>query len=191
MKKRGFTIVELIMVVGIIAVLLTMVTTAASNSVQAARDSRAKMMCEMVETGLATYYAQNGQWPGTIGNKIANNSLGTRSNNLGTYNNTDADQYVLTGSEVRDMIKALVDEAKKGNPVMDISGLYVSRNSGEKEQKGYGLDFLSAIRGTKETARKMKTSEMYFGYSNSKGYFRRFNIVYSIPLDKMLVSKLD
>jgi prepilin-type N-terminal cleavage/methylation domain-containing protein len=189
MKTRGFTIVELVMVIGIIAVLITMVTTAASQSVRAARDSRASAMCEIIETGLATYYAQKGEWPGSVGSKIANGSLGTRSNELGADDQNDSDQYVLNGSEVRDMIKAMVDECKKGNPVIDLSGLYVSRNSGEIGQKSGGLDFISAIHGTKETARKMKTAEMYYGYQNSNGYFRRFNIIYSIPTDKMMVSK--
>ena len=189
MKRRGFTIVELVMVIGIIAVLITMVTTAASQSVKAARSSRASAMCEIIETGLATYYAQKGEWPGSIGGKIANGSLGTRTNRLGANGQSDPDQFVLNGSEVRDMIKAMVDECKQGNPVIDLSGLYVSRSTGEIGQKGWGLDFVSAIHGTKETARKMKVAEMYYGYQNDSGYFRRFNIIYSIPTDKMMVSK--
>ncbi len=189
MKRRGFTIVELVMVIGIIAVLITMVTTAASQSVKAARNSRASAMCEIIETGLATYYAQKGEWPGSIGSKIANGSLGTRTNQLGMNGQSDSDQFVLNGSEVRDMIKAMVDECKQGNPVIDLSGLYVSRSTGEIGQKGWGLDFISAIHGTKETSRKMKVAEMYYGYQNDNGYFRRFNIIYSIPTDKMIVSK--
>ena len=87
------------------------------------------------------------------------------------------------------MVKALVDETKKGNPMMDISGLFVSRDPGEKNGKGSGLDFMSAIRGTKRSKKKMNTSEMYFGYPDrDTGRFRRFKMVYSIPTDQLSVS---
>ena len=192
MKRRGFTIVELVMVVGILAVLMTMVTTAASQSVKASREKRTAALVSVVQTGLATYYAQKGEWPGSVGQKIANNNMKTRSNQEGANNQSNDDMYVLEGTEVRDMIKEMVDEAKKGNQVMDLSGLFVSRNTGEKGQKGLGLDFITAIHGTKETARKMKTAEMYYGYPCPEtGYFRRFKIVYSIPTDQMTVSRQD
>ncbi len=192
MKKRGFTIIELVLVVGILAVLMTMVTTAASQSVKASREKRTAALTSVVQTGLATYYAQKGEWPGSVGQKIANGTLKGNSNKEGANNQTDEDLYVLDGAEVRDMIKDMVDEAKKGNPVMDLSGLFVSRNSGETGQKGLGLDFITAIHGTKETARKMKTAEMYYGYPcPDTGYFRRFKIVYSIPTDQMTVSRQD
>ena len=88
------------------------------------------------------------------------------------------------------MIKALVDEAKNGNPLMDISGLFVSRSPGENGQKGYGLDFMDAIHGTRKSQRKMSTGEMYFGYPEpDHGYFRRFKIVYSLPTDEMKVNR--
>ena len=83
-----------------------------------------------------------------------------------------------------------MDEAKKGNPLMDISGLYVSRNTGEPGQKGYGLDFMEAIHGTRKSSRKMSTSEMYFGYPEADhGWFRRFKIVYSLPTDEIKVTQ--
>ncbi len=192
MKKRGFTIVELVMVVGILAVLLTMVTTAASQSLKASRSKRMDALISIVQTGLATYYAQKGEWPGTVGRRIANGNVKGGSDDESRNNRSNADLYELTSAEVRDTIKDMVDEAKKGNPVMDLTGLFVSRNSGEKGQKGLGLDFITAIRGTKETARKMKTAEMYYGYPCPEtGYFRRFKIVYSIPTDQMTVSRQD
>ena len=110
------------------------------------------------------------------------------SNEEGTNGNTDADKYVLTAEEVRQMVKALVDEAKLGNPLMDISGLFVSRDPGERGSKGFGLDFFDAVHGTKQSHTRMSTSEMYFGYPDpSTGRFRRFKMVYSIPTDKLTV----
>lgn len=189
MMKKGFTIVELLMVVGIIAVLLGLVTTAASKSVQAGRERQASALCAIVQSALATYHAQKDEWPNPLAGKVKNGSFGG-TNNEGVNNQDDANEYVLTASEVRAMVKALVDEAKNGNPVMDISALFVSRFPGEKGEKGFGLDFMSAVRGTPKSKKKMSTSEMYFGYPDKEtGKFRRFKMVYSIPTDQLTVSK--
>lgn len=186
--KRGFTIVELMMVIGIISVLITLITTAASQSVKAGRERRAQALCSVVQTGLATYYAQKAKWPEPLGGKVENGSL-KQGNDEGKSGTTDADKYVLSGSEVKQMVLALVNETKAGNPIIDVSGLFVSRTSGEPGTKGYGLDFMSAVRGTKKSPKKMMSSEMYFGYQEKEhGWFRRFKMVYSIPSDQLSVS---
>ena len=192
--KRGFTIVELMMVAGVIVVLMGIVTTAASQSIRASRSRRAEALCSLVLAGFNAYYAQYDKWPGSIGERIASGSIGTQGNREGEDGTSDNDKYVLSGSEVRDCVKALVDETKKGTPVMDVSGLYVSRfdgeMSGDRVKKAAGMDFMSAIHGTRTSQRKMTTSEMYYGYPDTAtGYFLRFKIVYSIPTDTFTVSK--
>ena len=192
--KKGFTIVELMMVAGIIVVLMGVVTTAASQSIRSARGRRADALCSLVQSGMNAYYARNDEWPGSIGSRIANGSIGSGGNNEGAGGSTDNDKYVLNGSEVRSCVKALVDETKNGVPVMDISGLYVSRFPGEMSgssvPKATGMDFMSAIHGTRYSRKKMTTSEMYFGYPDPQtGYFLRFKMVYSIPTDQFAVTK--
>ena len=207
--KRGFTIVELLMVIGVLVILMGIVTTAASQSIRASRERRADALCSLVQAGMNAYYARYDEWPGSIGSKIANGSISTQGNREeadGTSNNA---MYVLSGAEVRSVVKALVDETKNGNPVMDISGLFVSRHEGElsgsqgggdggkgtsaakvRVRRAYGMDFMSAIHGTRTSRKKMKTSEMYFGYPDpSTGYFLRFKMVYSIPTDQFTVSR--
>jgi len=186
MKRRsGFTIVELMMVIGIIGILMTIVTTAASSSMKMSRQRKAEALCAVVQSGLATYYAQKDEWPVDFS--------GTRSNNEGTENSSDANKIVLTANEVRTCVKALVDEAKAGNPLIDISGLFVSRSPGERNTgSAYGLDFVQAVHGTKRSKKKMKIAEMYFGYpEENHGWFRRFKMVYSIPADSITVSRQD
>lgn len=190
--KRGFTIVELLMVIGIIAVLMGIVTTAASTSIKSSRTQKANALCALVEAGLATYREQKGEWPVDLPTQ--------RSNNEGPGGKNDPDKIVLTADEVRKSVLKLIDEAKISNPMMDISGLFVSRSDGEPNGLGsnseitfkpaYGLDFFSAVHGTKLSKKRMKTAEMYFGYPDPEsGYFVRFKMVYSIPGDVIKVSK--
>ena len=181
--RHGFTIVELLMVIGIIAVLMGIITTAASSSIRASRSQRANALCTIVQTALATYREQKGEWPIQMPK--------SRSNDEGANSSSDADVVILNASEVRKCVKALVDEAKKNNPMMDISGLFVSRDQGERNTgASFGMDFMSAIRGTRKSQKKMKTAEMYFGYPESEhGWFRRFKMTYSIPSDQLTVSQ--
>ena len=185
--KRAFTIIELLVVIAILGILMGIVTTAMAGAYRQSREHKANALCICVEQGLATYRAQKDKWPEPIGD---GSGIGSQSNQEGANNQTDPNKYILSGSQVRQVCKALVDEAKKGNPLMDISGLYVSRDTGEPGRKGYGLDFADAIHGTQHSRKKMTTSEMYFGYpESSKGYFRRFKIVYVVPADEMKVGK--
>lgn len=182
--KKAFTIIELIMVIAIIGILMTLVNVVAKGSIQQAHKHRAEALCRLVEQGLATYYAHRGEWPVDV------ETMSAVQNEEGANGENDEDLRVLTPNDVRKSVRELVLQATKGNPPMDISGLFVSRNPGEKNDRGYGLDFMDAIHGTPESPTKMSVSEMYFGYPEpSHGYFRRFKIVYSVPTDQMKVSQ--
>lgn len=178
--KRGFTIIELMAVISIIAILLGIVVSTASNSIKLARTQKAKAIAACVQQGLETYHAQKDEWPGTFGSKVD-------GDNVSSGDISDSDSYSLTPEEVRDSIRTVVEESVKGNPLMDVSGLYVSRDSGTGG-KAYGMEFMEAVHGTKRSRKKMSVSEMYFGYpEKNTGHFRRLSINYSIPADSMKV----
>ncbi len=171
MKKRGFTIVELLMVIAVIAVLISITTTSVLGAMKRARVQKANVLCELVKQGLCTYYAQKGEWP------------------WGYKSSTGEDDYYwLTEAEIRNAIFELVKEAKKHNPMMDISGLYVSTQSGEPGSRHYGMDFMTAVRGSKQHPERIPASRLYYGYPESEhGYFRRFVIKYSPVTDQIIV----
>lgn len=195
------------MVIGIIAILMGVITTAASESIRAARTRRADALCSLVQAGFANYYAQYDKWPGAIGDRIANGSLGTRSNNEGTDGTSDTEEFVLKTDEADNCIRGMIDETKRGNPVMDISGLFVTdANNVEpvevscdcvaKNHKKYtaraafGQDFMSAIHGTKQKQKKMSTKSMHFGYPHpASGRFMPFRVIYSISADSFTVKQ--
>lgn len=180
--KKGFTIVELLVVVGIIAILMGIVTTAASESMKASRTRRAEALFALVQSGLAAYYAQNDEWPIRFVGKVGNHKK-SGSNDI------DTNQYDLTADEVRECVTKIVQKTAEGNPLIDVSGLWVSRSTGDDNKpRGVGLDFMSAIRGTRNSSKKMYLSQMYFGYpSTSNGAFVRFGMGYSIASDQLRV----
>ena len=185
--RRGFTIIELVMVIAILGVLLGIVSTAAAGAIRQARSKKAEACCKVVQAAFETYYAQKGEWPGGIEAKIT----GDKANTEGHENRSDSDVYVLDPGDVDDMMRDILREYKKGNPCLDISGLFVSRYDGRAGTRQLGMDFMTAIRGTKKDAngQKMTTAQMHFGYpESSHGYFRHFKVVYSKPTDRMKVS---
>ena len=94
-------------------------------------------------------------------------------------------------------MRALIDEVKRGNPLLDVSGLWVSdKSDGEPDLNNapragsVGLSFMDAVHGTKRRPKKMQTSQMYFGYPDAKtGRFVRLRMVYSIPTDQLTVMR--
>ena len=189
--KKAFTIIELMAVIAIIAVLMTIVTTTSSKSMKAAREQRANACCKLVHQGLETYYTQKDQWPGAIGDAIKNGTGLSRGNNEGIDGSSDPDRFILNGSEIRDMVATMVKECVQNhNQLMDVSGLFVSRFPGEGGSRHYGLNFVDAVHGTKESPKKMSISEMYYGYPESdSGYFRRFKMTYIVPANIMSVTR--
>ncbi len=182
--RVGFTIVELMMVIGIIAVLMTIVTTAAGGAIKSARAHKGDALVSMIQVGLNTYYAQKEEWPGSFGSKVAG---GIQSNING-----DDDNYRLTDSEADECIAEMVRESVRGNPLVDVTGLFVCRSTMAGADKAVGMDFMDAVHGTKRSPKKMKVAEMAFGYPRaSDGRFRRFVITYSIPADTITVAKQD
>ena len=176
--RNGFTIVELMMVIAIIAVLMTMVTTTAGSAIRRARVRKAEALVTVVQQGINTYYAQKDEWPGNWYSDSLNGDSG------------DETVYTLKDSEVDACIREVVRESTIGkNPMLDVTGLYVTDSP--NSNKAAGMDFMDAIHGTKQHPNKiLSLSTMYFGYPEEKhGYFRRFTITYSITSDRITVSQ--
>ena len=62
-KKKGFTIVELLIVVVVIGILASIVTVAYSGITQSARDSKRQADMKSIESALELYHIDNGGYP--------------------------------------------------------------------------------------------------------------------------------
>lgn len=66
MRRRGFTILELLVVISIMAVIATLATGAALKAMKQSRLKRITATCRSLEIALMNYRAQENAWPVTL-----------------------------------------------------------------------------------------------------------------------------
>lgn len=178
MNRKGFTIVELLMVVAIIGVLTGIVITIATGALQSARSKRAEAMRAMLENAIATAYAQdsNGKWISEI--------EAVAESRKSVVLSEDAAQAVF-----REVVKRSVGLSGAMNPLIDPTGLFVSRK-GIRDGKGAGYGYTDARQGDGKGRQGIGPDQMVFGYQGrSTGKFRRFNIIYHAQSDSINVTR--
>ena len=178
MKKRGFTIIELLMVVTILATLMGIITTAVFASLRQARGRRADAMRQTLQNGIIAYRQLKDEWPGDL-EKLANKP----PSNRGTVITLTTDEY---DSVVEDLLKVSMGKSAK-NRVMDPIGMLVMGKNGS-EGKSSGVDYRSAAQKNGPYAKRMSSSEMTIVYQGGNGKARRFKIAYNTEADSVTVS---
>ena len=62
-QQHGFTIVEILVVIAVLAILTTIITVSTTLIQQQSRTSAAQSIAEIVYSGAERYYAKNGEYP--------------------------------------------------------------------------------------------------------------------------------
>ncbi len=199
MARRGFTIVELLVVISIIGILTGIVTSAAMGSIRGARTKRAESMRAGLEQAIAAYYAQEGKWPTVIEEKA--------------QSMTD-DTYTFTPDETDKIFQQVVGKGfgKDGRKsvLVDATSLFVANrsnlgNSGKGCRDNHsnrrnsstfcgnqhciaGVDFSRAV--ARSGRDHIQFSQMAFGYQGpQEGKFCRYFVTYNAQTDSVTVSK--
>lgn len=173
LARRGFTILELLVVISVIAILATLVTKAAQSSIREAREKEARIMAKSIELGIANYRAQFGKWPENIEDYADDG----RAPENGSLSSSEADKVV----------QRIIKEGDSGGPLIDASGLFVAtKKAADGSKPGYGIKYGDARR------RDVPLENMAFGYQRKRdGVFRRFVIKYDPTNDTVTVTHPD
>lgn len=186
--KKGFTIVEMLMVIAVLAVLVGIVTTAATSAVRQSRDRRKDAMRQVLQNGIAVYYQQKGEWP---------------TSKLEGMNGTEDELVCLSYDDSQDVFRAIVKESvseSTANPFVDVSGLFVAEKGNfepwyeykegaetAKGHRGSGRNFKEATQTTAHS-KKLLLNQMAFGYADKEtGYFRPYYVLYNTRADSVEV----
>lgn len=176
MKRRGFTILELLLVIVLISVLMTIVVIAATASIRLARGQRAEAMRVALQAAISTYQAADpeGKWPAPI-QEMADS----------------ARSGILNESDAQRVFQIIVQKSLGMNGsqllLVDPHMLFVAK-AGAVEGQSSGLSFDDARQGD---ARRQPwpVASMVFGFQTGRtGKFYSFKISYNAKTDSVVVS---
>lgn len=179
-RTAGFTIVELLMAIGILALLMGIVTTVASGAIRQSREQKTKALKDVLQNGLATYRAQNDEWPGKL-KAWATDGLPDATRRADALDSDDYDK----------VLEELVKSSVKADavPLMDMTGFPVAPRSalGKGAQKVPSQTFSEAVKKNKKRGTTYRVSQLAFGYLTADGRFCRFLLLYNADTDSVTV----
>ena len=174
--RKGFTLVELMMVVAILAVLLGIVTTAATASLRQSRERQAQAMKQTLQNGIAAYKVRKDKWPG----KLEDWARRQNENTLGYLSNSDYD------SVMHELLRASSGKMTKSR-VMDPVGLAVIPTS-NADGKFNCMDYRAVTTKNNKHSKRMEPNEMTVVYPRKDtGKAYRFVIEYNTESDEVSV----
>ena len=179
-RRNGFTIVEMLVVVAILGVLVGIVTTAAGSAIRQSRVKRTAAMRTVLQAGLATYYAQKGEWPGKLKTM---SERGTAGGKLRV-------EY-LDESDADGVFQDLVRKSMESSPMLDVTGLFVADSGAvgndSSKSKIHGRDFKVASNKNDKKGYIAPNRRAYGYATGGKAEFRRFIIKYNYETDSVTV----
>lgn len=126
-KKKGFTLVELIIVIAIIGILIAIAIPRFADATQGATNKRIESNCRSIASNVAQFYAENTKWPATTDHAAIIKAAGIKDDapDKAQYKIEKADnQGVVVSYTEAANVSAYKGNLAKGN--LDGSAAYTS-----------------------------------------------------------------
>ncbi len=168
--RRGFTIVELLVVISIMAVIATLATGAVLKSVRQSRRKRVDMTAKSLESAVMSYRSLNGEWPYKF----------DQPDPVGAGVKKDKSDFAevktFKDKENAKVFKKIFEEVKNGRAMLDTSSILTSVSGG---------------RMTVREALERGVTDIPVGYANpdDQKVFVFFKVVYNFQTDMVTVEK--
>lgn len=95
-KEKGFTLVELLVVISIIALLSSIVLASVNTARSRSRDAQRRLAIRQIQTALELYYHQNGSYPISGGATSPNGSWSTSNDSSWITLQTALAPYIIS-----------------------------------------------------------------------------------------------
>lgn len=101
-KQKGFSLIELLVVIGIIGMMASLILVGVSKARSQAKNARIAQDINRLNTAMELYYSKNGQYPTTVGNY---QPLIAAGYDLSTYPNFI--QNLVTDRDINEPVKTI------------------------------------------------------------------------------------
>ncbi len=119
MRKNGFTLLEILVVIVVIGILATLVAGSATFAMRSARDKRVKISCTDLQTAIYRYRSEYNEWPGGY-----KESWGKKH----TFSGED-------NKEIFSMLRAGSDDNPDHIQFIDETAYFTTKSGGKEAQK--------------------------------------------------------
>ena len=173
--KKGFSLVELMLVIAVMGVLATVTIGGITKASKASREKRIDAMCSSLTLALTTYRAQEGCWPLPLKPGSINGT--SNSSNDERENEENMNKAIFTGDYNRNVFGPLIP--KKGTK----KGFYLEPSGFFTKVNGRVVSLRDAI--------DQGVSLPPLGYPdpNNQREFRHFRVEFNLLTDSVVVYK--
>ena len=175
-RRKGFTLVELLLVISVMALLATLTIGGVLKATKSARKKRVDAMCKSLTIALTSYKAQVGRWPVQLDPGTINGA------NFLSADSQPYDKYkaFFTGEENKLAFEDLIP--KKGQK----KAYYLSPSEFLTKPKGYGVMPLS-----KAIDKGLSSVPLGYADPEDQSQFRYFKVEFNLWTDSVTVKKYD
>lgn len=188
-SKKGFSLVELLVVIAVMATLATLTVGGVLQVLKHTREKRIDAMCASLRIALVGYKAQEGHWPYPLEPGKINNSQDIPEGSGTSAYQRERNQYrsIFSGEENWRIFEPLIPERGKNKGYYLSTSELLTRATMPATKKYKGGKRVVSLRDAVDVG----TRPFPLGYAdpNDQTKFRYFTVEFNLQTDSVTVSR--